>query len=518
VTSKIQPINPNYRKSKPSPRVGKNPDRIEIGSRESRKFVPRRKSRVGLLFGLLILSAIVYFAGHGIGYFRRPQVVTTQISMGSLVAPRSFVGLIVRDERVIYAPSDGLLVMHHEDGRRVRVGGAIASVQDSHAAAQFRASLAGLSQEAIAAQRNRTGISVNDEEIEGRNGQIAFIVNQASFDLAVGDVGAIQELGSRITDEVEMRNQLFFVDWEVGDNLVAARHEAFTGLSSATDTMFAQNSGIVTRRMDGLENIFTPANLANIPRSQIAEQPPARAASEIVLAGDPIARIIESNIWHIAAYLPMDATAGWTENSSVTLYVAYANELLALNVIITTLRTEGLERYVVFRSSQELTRFLDKRSLSFQVERRPQQGLVIPETAIIERTRLHIPTHFVSFDGPRVTVTRRVGGGDEVLQIFGSLSANRQHFIVLAGFNSINIGDMLVSPEGEIAAMTDMDRVHGVYTSNRGFTVFRPINKSENFVMDGGYAALCPVLNSHLRALDWVVVNAYAVEDRQVLR
>ncbi|MCL2171016.1 MAG: hypothetical protein FWB71_02585 [Defluviitaleaceae bacterium] len=479
---------------------------------------PRRRSRVDMFFGFALIMVIIYIAGHAYVYMMRPQVTQSLIQHGSIADAPIFSGLIIRDERLIYAPSDGVLIMHQSEGARVSRGSAIATVQDAQAARDLRQSLAGMDQNALAIARGRPGLLANQAEIDAHNRHIAQFVGHAAFDLVLGQED-IHNLANRVSAEMEARNELFFASHEVSGELATARYEVFSGISAISDTIFAQNPGIISQRLDNVDSRVNLANMANIPREIVTEHPRATATpGGIALQGEPILRIIETNIWYIISYLPISITNNWRENSAVNIYVNDGGQIIPLQMTIYSIRTIGNESYVVMATDRELIRFLDWRSINFQLMENPHEGLLLPKTSIIEKTRLIIPSEFVSFDRNMQSITRRIGQNDEILHIFGNFSADRESFLTIPSFNGVNIGDILVNYAGETAIMTDIERVYGVFFTNRGFAAFRPIDKGGIFAENDSHIMLDPALNGALRPYDRIATDARNITDRQVIR
>ena len=479
---------------------------------------PKRRPRNGAFFGFVIVVIIVYLIGYFYHNAARPEVSQMRVEMGAAVRPTSFRGVVVRDEVVYQAVDAGALVFHTANHERVRRGDVVASVQDAGIVELYRANLARLDQDAVEAQRRRGGLAMNEEEIARRNRGIAQTVNQAVFELSAGNLEVVFALGDRVRLGMESRNELYFSGEAAIGAIDLAREQAISGISGAVREVAVQQSGVLSVAVDGLEGVASIANLAALPQEVFYSERGMDLPQLNVGAGDDIFRVVRSNDWYIAAYLPEEyvAGAGLSVGAGAVLYVEIGGGLLPLTVQVYRLVDRGREFYVVFQTNRDMMRFIDTRHVVFQLTQNAREGFKIPWTAIVERGRFPVPEEFVFMQGGVNAVNLRIGEGIRTESVLGFRSACRTIFYIMADASGLRVGDELVGADGSFS-LESIETVPGVLVTNIGATQFRAIDLEGNFAQNADYVILDPARNRGIRLFDRIVADARNVPDRFLL-
>ena len=499
-----RPVNPHIREVRPH-----NPKAKEF---------PKRKLRIEAFFLFVFVLIIIYIIGYFYTNARRPEVSQMRVEMGVIAQPTSFSGVIIRDEAVYYATDAGALMFHVENHERVRAGFVVASIQDAAQVAVHRANLADIDQQAVNAHRQRTGVAINEGEIVRRNQAILTYVDSAAFDLATGNISGIFRLGDTVRQSLQSRNMLYFSDEVAMLGYANERERALAGMARAISNVPATSSGIFSNMVDGLESQLNIANLSNISRelTTAAVQLPTFYSPEVA-AGDALFRIVRSNDWFIAAYVNRAYADTWSPNTTVTLFVEEAAAIVPLAVQVHSLTDAGPDEVlVVFRTNNDLMRFLDRRNITFSLARGAQEGFKIPQTAIVERSRFPVPAEFVFIENNVRAVNLMTGGGVVIESVTGSFSSNGELFFIMADSTRLRVGDVLVMGDAQFILDT-VNTVPGVFVTNIGATQFREVNITGFFDENADYIILDPSRNPNLRLFDRIVSDARAVSDRLLL-
>jgi hypothetical protein len=479
---------------------------------------PRRKIRTEVYFGFVFLLIGVYLIGYFYNQRAVGEIEQTQVVMGYVDAPPVFSGIIVRDEVVYRAQRYGGLVFHVEHSQRVRAGQAVASVRDG-VAYDYIENITEIEQKAI--ENARINPVSNQSDIDDQNHHILSIIDSMAFS---GSANALQDLGRLTAEEMNRRNNLYFVG---ASGLAQDRQAAEGNLGNVISQMYAQSSGIVSVYLDGLEETLSPAGLTNISSGMIesiasfaAGTNTASAAGPNIGAGQAAFRIVRSNDWFIAAYMPETYARGLIVNSSITIFVEQSDGLLPLVVEVNRLSDRGAYYYVVFRTNFETLRFIDQRNIAFQLQENPMPGYLVPRSALAERSVFPVPRGFVRERYGMMTAYKAVSDGDSVslslVTVSGWVCPEETTFFVMADGSGLRAGDILVNDEEEFALDYIMP-VLGVFVTNRGHTVFRQIHLAEDYVFSGDYVILEPKENPHIRLFDWIVKSAEDAQNRLLL-
>jgi len=486
------------------------------------KRFPKRRNNTGVFFVLVFVLLMAYSIGFFVQRAGRPAVSLMRVEMGSILQPTGFSGLIIRDEAVYTAPAAGSLVFHAQNHERVRAGSVIASVQDSAAIEALRPQLAQVDQSALDAQRLRGDLAMNQPEVARRNQNIVAHVNNAVFELSSGNLDGVFVLGDRIRLGLESRNELYFSGEPAMVELSAARAQVMGSLAHAMTEVIVSQSGILSVLIDGMEGIAAVSNIPNISREIITgEASPPAISPAIINQNDNIFRIVRSNDWYIASYLPTEyvENSGLSEGAATTVFVRTPTGVLPLNVLVYRLSVSSSrqdEYFVTFRTNREVMRFIDARHIVFQLTASPQEGLKIPRNAIVERGRFPVPDDFVFVQDGVNVVLLRIGDNTRTEPVLGMRSADRTTFYILADATVLRVGDEIISST-ESFTLGTIETVTGVFIANLGTTEFRFISLEDVFDENVDYVILNPAHNPNLRLFDRLVADARNVTDRQIL-
>ena len=481
------------------------------------KRFPKRKSKVGLFFVCVFIFLGVYVIGYARNNIFGTDVSQMRVEMGFLSQPTSFSGLIIRDEVVYSASTGGALVFQVPNHERVRRGSVVAVLQDAATVEAYSLSLAQVEQSAIRLGQNRAGIAANEDEITHRNRHVLNQINSISLGLSAGNIEEVFNLSNNVRQGLRMRNDLNFSDEPAMMELSAARNQVISGLSDAATQITAASAGVVSVVVDGLEDILTVQNLGNITKDTIDRPNAAPSITNIeVSAGDRLFRIVRSNNWFIAAFLPGHYTENWGMGSNVVLFVNYGEDLLPLSVQVHSLSSQGSEVYVVFSTNREMMRFIDIRHITFQLERNPRSGYKIPRSAIVEISQFPVPAEFVRLENNVWVVDLLINETARTEPIWGSWSLDRKSFYITAGAAALRVGDVIVN-NGNTFTLDLVVSATGVFATNVGATQFRQIDMTGLLAENDDYIILDPIRNPNIRPFDRIVSDARAVSDRQLL-
>ncbi|MCL2353764.1 MAG: hypothetical protein FWC69_03955 [Defluviitaleaceae bacterium] len=482
----------------------------------SRQSPYKRKRGVDVFFAFVFIVIGIYIVGyfrthHGSGGSESAGQI--RLEMGYINPPTTFSGVIVRDEVVYHATRNGSLIFHVENSQRVTGGHVVASVRDQGATEYLR-ELERLEQEAVLG--GRIGLTANQEEIDQRNGQILNMIGNASFDMR-GDVSSLQDLGRRVDEDISRRNHLYFVE---ASQLEAHRQATESQLNNVVNQMSVSTSGTISAYMDGLEGVLTREALGNISRDIIEGESEMRAAPFQIEAGGEAFRLVRSNDWFVASFIPRGYVQHFSIGSRTTIF-AYNPEAdgdaLPLPADVYRLIDNGEYFYIVFRTNFEGIRFINHRNITFQLQQSPTEGFVVPTSAITRRSAFAVPRDFVHWRYDMLVVFRQDGAGTTMLPVTGWNDADAGVFYVISGGGDLRLGDVLVH-EGYRFTLDSIETVDGVFVSNRGHAVFRQIYLPLNWqAINDEYIVIDPRNNPNIRLFDWVIRDARGAENRLLL-
>ncbi|MCL2854714.1 MAG: hypothetical protein FWE21_03750 [Defluviitaleaceae bacterium] len=278
--------------------------------------------------------------------------------------------------------------------------------------------------------------------------------------------------------------------------------------------------GIVSFHVDGFENTFTPDTMGNIPRNAMEIQLPESDEQDYEQApqAQNSFRVVRGNDWFIASYVPMIYAQNWHVDLNITIFINDGDELIALPVMVYRLLHSGNDAYVVLRTNFEVLRFINHRTVTFQLQQNPVQGLRVPASAIVELSTFPVPRDFVQERYRMMTVDRRISDNETAVEpVAGWTSSDGTVFYILADGSNLRVGDT-ISNDGNPFVLGFIQTVPGVFVANRGHAVFRQITLPLQFgYNETDFVILNPANNPYIHLFDWIVVDGQNVDNRLLL-
>jgi len=295
-------------------------------------------------------------------------------------------------------------------------------------------------------------------------------------------------------------------------------HQRVRGGQMLASGVYAQSAGTVSGLTDGFEGLLSPQGITAVTRDIIADVQNAEFTQGI--------RVVTSNDWYIAAYMPADYARNLRAGLTMTIFVHISDEddKLPLAVMVERLQQRVDDYFIVFTTNAEMLRFIDERGIVFSISQNPVEGYKIPRTALVERSVFPVPREFVT-DRYLGTNTVEIGDGRRV-PVGGWFDGD--YFLILADGGYLRANDVilvtidesdetLVQIESKTYTLDRIEVVTGVFQVNMGFTTFRTVVLPENYSRDDEYIVLNPAENPFLRLFDWIAKDARNVDNRLLL-
>jgi hypothetical protein len=447
-----------------------------------------------------------------------PTIPTEVVRMGTVDMPETISAIIIRDERVYYAPREGQIVFAVGEFERVRAGTRIASIQDMAAVAGINADMLALDHRAM--QINAMRQDQADPGIARINNHIRGQVDNRAHSFTSHNFNDLFVLRDNLNQSISNRNQLIISgSLHAGGDYARQQAELLVRLGVHSTDMYARAGGIMTPILDGLENTFTVENIPNLTREQLNFTPDAFPLFPAynLQANDPVFKIV-GNTWYIAAYIPNDMVGGFSTGQMRNIYVEnpVSGEFAPLQMRVQQVVPGTRDSRVVLRSTRYVMDFLHQRTVNIRITQNVNTGLIIPNTAITTREFYIIPLPFLH-GLLEHSVLKYTGEGSVSIPVTVSEMAG-PYVHIQGDVAELNINDVLLDGLGGRHTLTQVRTVQGVYWANHGYARFRQIHTDTPVTDRGGTTLLCPVLNrATLREFDSIVVDANRVEEGDLI-
>lgn len=489
--------------------------RIEAVKRRKRK--RRNITTTRFVIFIVFASILVYLGGYAYSFVTKEAVAFDTIQYGSIDAPKTVEGMIIRDEKLYVSPVAGVVSYNIADHEKVKKGTIVCSIRDEEVVSKMETELKDINESIINLQESREDMSWFAEDVKRVNNQVKDIVDENSYKFAKMQINEIYEFKSNLQKKIDLRNQMLLSENRGSlQELVQKKEIQESELSKNITNISAQEGGIVSYYIDGLEQTFTPENIETLTEGQVKTKP--KEISEMkneVIANENVFKMINSNIWYIASYIPNDYIKDWEENDIQTIYVTIGNEeSVPLNCTVTKLNPGEKDTYVVLKLTKGLIDYIEQRNISFEISK-PKVGFKISNSAIVEKTLIKIPSKYVEEGIVKKVVNESI---KDIAIVNSGDNAEEGVIYTPVKFGILNVGDIVVNPKDEKDTFTISDVVNtkGIYIINTGVAEFNKIN-AENMVQNSTHTILDPALNTNINIYDRIVTDTNNVEEQQKL-
>lgn len=489
------------------------------GEARIRKAEKRVSSRTGVpVFAacLFIAVTVIYFGGYALTMKKTTDVPFDIVQYGTAGSAKKAEGIIIRSEKVFTSPTAGSLEYRVSEGEKIKSGTVVCAVSSGEDVSKAKADLEEVNAKILELQNTRLTETKHAEEIKKLNSQIQALSDEAASDFSSGNFGKVYSLKYSIEKKIDARNQLLLSDSNTDLELTGQRNAGLKALSEGTKAVTADAGGIISYSVDGMEAQLTPAAIEKLTKEQVSAKP-ERAASmkAVAAAGEAVFKVITSNIWHIAAYVPDSYTEGWQQGASMKLYInSGVDENEALDVTLQTLRHDeaAKEAFVVFKSTEFAENYMDLRNISFELEK-PHTGIKIPTSSITQETLLVIPRYYI-LDGCVQKVLPNKTEESVFVEVAGNADTEG-YVLVPMQLGRLNVNDTIRLHAGNATyTIKDVVTRNGVFLVNSGVTKFVSINL-DNSVESEKNTILDPALNTQIKENDRIVHSIEDVRENQ---
>lgn len=463
--------------------------------RKKKKIVNIRKKRpinIDMVFfgAVAVYMCVICYMGmssvHIAGY---------EVNAGTLAADHTYTGFAIRQETVYQADTSGYVSYYAREGERVSASSLIYTIDEK-----------GEINELI--QENAEEVDLTDENFSMIRSSVRSYVNDYD-DLQFSDVYEFQSsLQSSVMDLV---NQ----------NMLESLEEA--GESSMFSRVYSSGIGILEYYTDGYEGI-TAENMTEemLDPSSYRKQ---NLKKEIIQAGEPAYKLAFSEKWSLVIPLTAEEAAGFQQEERRYMQVRFTRDHTTAWADFSVIYV-GSTPCARLDFNNSMVRFADLRYVEVEFLLKDQEGLKIPNTAIVEKEFYLIPLEFLVEQNDEKGFMKEVydenGKADAEFVSMTLYYADEEYYYVdpreadyVTGQEKLPIGTYLIQTDSQERFQIGINRtLQGVYNINKGYTQFRQINilqQNEEFTLvEEG-------TSYGLTVYDHIVLNGAAVDEDQII-
>lgn len=351
---------------------------IKLKEEKNKKNFNRKKLLIYIVFVLILIYLIyaVYLL------VKQPTDKVT-VEEGTLYLEETDIGYVIRDEQVVKGNNykNGMEQIKNE-GEKTAKGDSIYRYYSKNEE-ELKKQIAELDQKVQEALKGQTGISYSsvkmldnqlDEKIE--------LLSKTS------DISKISEYQKQINDIVTKKAKLSGESSAAGSylkQLYNQRAALEEKLNSGAEYIKAPVSGIVSYKVDGLEETLTPNNFSTLSKELLENL--NLKTGQLIATNDECGKIINSSKCYIATISNSEEAKNAPIDKKVKIRLAN-NKIIDAKIVYMSQENEE-ETLVILEIDKQISELANYRKISFDLIWWSSTGLKVPNQAIVEENGLN---------------------------------------------------------------------------------------------------------------------------------
>lgn len=339
-----------------------------------------KKSKINakIVVAIIIILAIIVYAIYALARLIMNPTDTCLVENGKISLEESVKGYIIRDETVIKGENykNGIAQIKTE-GEKVAKGDSIFRYYTSGEESLIK-KIKELDVKIQEAMEKENGVYTSD--IKTLEEQIQKKLYEA---YEQNDLQKIKEYKKDLSNNITKKAKIAGENSPAGSylkQLISQRSEYENQLNSGSEYITAPKSGVVSYRVDGLEDVLTPSNLASLSKDMLEGL--KLKTGEIVSTSDESGKIIDNFYAYIACILKNEniEAAGVKVGSSLKIRLSNSKECTATIQYIAQENED--ESLVVLKITECVEELINYRKISLDILWWSESGLKVPNSAI----------------------------------------------------------------------------------------------------------------------------------------
>ena len=414
----------------------------------------------GVIVFLVIFAYIIIMI---LSYFKSEHITPYEVKIGSLAVNNTYEGVILREETVVDCDFSGYINYYAREGEKVSSYSMVYTVDSTGKLAEM------------------IGDDSSDESTVSKEnlGEVRKKISDFSVDFDP----------RKYIDTYEFKYSMEGTVLKLANSTVLANIDKLRAenYSDSIDFGYSPVSGVLLYSTDGYENL-TPETISAEQVEGIDYEKKQFHSNDLISKGDAAYKLITSELWTVIIEIDEEKAASLADESYIE--VRFLKNNYKSWAAVTVLRQNG-KTYAQLDFNNSMITFATDRFVELELLDNAQEGLKIPNSAIVERSFYLVPADYITVGGN----SGDEGFNREAYMEDGTLSTE---FVKATIYSEIdgeyyvdedvfNVGDYLIKPESnERYAISKQATLIGVYNINKGYADFKQItilNQNEEYAI-----------------------------------
>ncbi len=293
-------------------------------------------------------------------------------------------GIVVKDEKVYTSTVDGNITFHQEEGAKVNQGLLIEDINSSSKSSEINLQLSQI-EEAINKKTEKSDvndeISVTNATTKENNYEIQDIQNS----IINKDYENMYETVSNINENKNLENP--YLDYTL-TQLNNMKNNLTKSLNTNKVPCYSQRAGVLSYKIDGLENVYTFDNIYNMmPSDTVLNEYTVTDMKQIssIKSGDSLYKIIRNFNYYMAVTLSNDFAKLFEEKKYIKVRVVYEGSSNEIWGYIEKINYGSDQSTLILYFDDFFNVIYDKRYVDLQLITDIHEGLKIETKSLVEK-------------------------------------------------------------------------------------------------------------------------------------
>lgn len=436
-----------------------------------------------ILFGYIIAMMVVYF--------KSEPVTPYEVKLGSLAVNNKYTGVALREEEVVDSSFSGYINYYARENEKVSAGSMVYTVDSTGKLSEMMSDTSG------------DGTSLSDEDLSELKTDIS------NFSNTFRPADFIDTYSFKYDIEGTV---LKLANSNVLSNIDTLRAQNYT---DSIDFGYAPKSGIIVYSTDGYEGLAAE-DLTDDLMSYDNYEKKQFHSNDLIATEDSAYKLITSELWSIIVEVEESRALELESESYVEIRFLKNNYTSWASVSI--LRQNG-KAYAKLDFNNSMVTFSSDRFIEIEILDKAQEGLKVPQSAIVERPFFLIPVGYLTYgsnlDEPGFIRESYMEDGTTSSEFVAATIYNSNDEDYYVDQETFSVGDYIIMPiTGERYPVSKQANLIGVYNINKGYTDFKQITiLNEN----DEYAIVKSNSEYGLSVYDHIVLNGDSVSENDFI-
>lgn len=350
----------------------------------TRKKMKRKRYRA-----FFICFVLVYFLFRSIPSLYATNVKTTLIEEGFMEESIDLKGVIIRNEKVYRSDGEGKINILKEEGDRIKVGTKVAEVKLTTDDSTIVSELNEINEKIDSIEKINNDTK-NNSDGEKNNQSTETLIGKIQENILSKNYAEVsylkQELNSTIGKHSDVSGEGTLANQSL-ENLIKEKEKLTEKLEGNTINYFSQEAGIVSFKIDGLEDILIGENIENYSYKDIekaVENIRKVENDNVVSVGEPLFKIMDNYTWYLMGTTKeAKDLSNIKEGDNVTIVINDNKNKLSGKVI--KIDSKKDQPFLIVKFNTFFHEFYDSRNVNAKLIKSNNEGLKVPVKAISEK-------------------------------------------------------------------------------------------------------------------------------------